>query len=185
MERAFRFEEKSIPSPGERVAPKGSGEECGRKPESQHNKTGLLQSYHEVGTLVEVFAFPKLLHCRPHSSSVRKTVLWDRFSDSFSPGEAIGCCRTRAFFDSLKRAFHLGRAVLRPWRTIVFVYTYQKRKLYIVVNVQMSAACIQKCDLNKIIIEIRPVFMYNDRVVVLTKPPTDIHGRQGLPERSF
>ena len=49
----------------------------------------------------------------------------------------------------------------------MFVYTYQKRKLYIVVNVQMSAACIQKCDLNKIIIEIRPVFMYNDRVVVL------------------
>ena len=42
------------------MAPKGSGEECGRKPESQHNKTGLLQSYHEVGTLVEVFAFPKL-----------------------------------------------------------------------------------------------------------------------------
>jgi hypothetical protein len=31
----------------------------------------------------------------------------------------------------------------------------------------MSAVCIQKCDLNKIIIEIRLVFMYNDRVVVL------------------
>ena len=74
---------------------------------------------------------------------------------------------------------------MRPWRTIVFVYTYQKRKLYIVANVQMSAVCIQKCVLNKIIIEIRIVFMYNDRVVVLTKPPTDIHGRQGLPERSF
>ena len=27
---------------------------------------------------------------RPHSSSVRKTVLWDRFSDSFPPGEAMG-----------------------------------------------------------------------------------------------
>ena len=31
----------------------------------------------------------------------------------------------------------------------------------------MSAGCIQKCVLNKIIIEIRTVFMYNDRVVVL------------------
>ena len=38
---------------------------------------------------MEVFAFSKSLRCRPHSSSVRKTVLWDRFSDSFSPGEAI------------------------------------------------------------------------------------------------
>ena len=34
----FSLSEKSIPSPGGRVAPKGSGEECGRKPESQHNK---------------------------------------------------------------------------------------------------------------------------------------------------
>ena len=65
-------------------------------------------------------------------------------------------------------AFRPGSAVFgRGKRVIVFVYTYQKRKLYIVVNVQMSAVCIQKCDLNKIIIEIRPVFMYNDRVVVL------------------
>jgi hypothetical protein len=37
----------------------------------------------------------------------------------------------------------------------------------------------------KISVEIFGGFVYNDRVVVLTKPPTDIHGRQGLPERSF
>ena len=170
------------PSGGPR---RGSEEECGRKAESQYNISDLLSGWVRERTLVKVFAYPKSKHDRPHSSSVRKSVLWDRFSDSFSPGEAIGCCRTRAFFDSLKRAFHLGRAVLRPWRTIVFVYTYQKRKLYIVVNVQMSAACIQKCDLNKIIIEIRPVFMYNDRVVVLTSPPTDYHGRCAFPQGVF
>ena len=28
---------KSIPSPGGRVAPKGSGEECGQKAKSQHH----------------------------------------------------------------------------------------------------------------------------------------------------
>ena len=168
-----------------RVAPKGSGEECGRKPESQHNKTGLLQSYHEVGTLVEVFAFPKLFHCRPHSSSVRKTVLWDRFSDSFSPGEAIGCCRTRGFFDSLKRAFHLERAFLRLRWTAVFVYTYQFRGFYIVANVQMSAVCIQKCEMYKIGVEIFRGFVYNDRVVVLTRPPKDIHGRYAFPKGVF
>ena len=74
---------------------------------------------------------------------------------------------------------------MRLWRTVVFVYTYQKRKLYIVANVQMSAVCIQKCEMYKIGVEIFGGFVYNDRVVVLTKPPTDIHGRQGLPERSF
>ena len=91
----------SIPSPGGRVAPKGSGEECGRKAESQHNQTDLCQSFHEVGTLVEVFTFPKSLRCRPHSSSVMEIAFGD-FHDSFSPGEAIGCCRTRGFFVSLK-----------------------------------------------------------------------------------
>ena len=74
---------------------------------------------------------------------------------------------------------------MRLWRTIVFVYTYQKHNLYIVVNVQMSAACIQKCVLNKIIIEIQSVFMYNDRVVVLTEPPTDIYGRYAFPKGVF
>ena len=39
---------------------------------------------------MEVFTFPKSSRNRPHSSSVRKTVLWDRFSDSFPPGEAMG-----------------------------------------------------------------------------------------------
>ena len=36
---------------------------------------------------------------RPHSSSVRKTVLWDRFSDSFPPGEAIEALPRQNFYD--------------------------------------------------------------------------------------
>ena len=67
----------------------------------------------------------------------------------------------------------------------VFVYSNQFTGAYIVRNAQMSAGCMQKCVLYKINVEIWTVFMYNDRVVVLTEPPTDIHGRQGLPERSF
>ena len=63
--------------------------ECGRKAEGLYNITDLHQGCRFDETLVEVFAFSKSLRCRPHSSSVRKTVLWDRFSDSFSPGEAI------------------------------------------------------------------------------------------------
>ena len=34
-------------------------------------------------TPVEVLTYTKQKHSRPHSSSVRKTVLWDRFSDSW------------------------------------------------------------------------------------------------------
>ena len=102
----------AIPSPGGRVAPKGSGEECGRKAESQRNQTDLCQSYHEVGTLVEVFTFPKSLHCRPHSSSVMEIAVGD-FHDSFSPGEAIGCCRTRGFFVSLKNWAKRGAVRIR------------------------------------------------------------------------
>ena len=74
---------------------------------------------------------------------------------------------------------------MRPWRTIVFVYTYQKRKLYIVVNVQMSAVCIQKCEMYKISVEISRGFVYNDRVVVLTRPPKDNHGRYAFPKGVF
>ena len=33
----WRSDTHQIPSPGGRVAPKGSGEECGRKPEMQYN----------------------------------------------------------------------------------------------------------------------------------------------------
>ena len=74
---------------------------------------------------------------------------------------------------------------MRPWRTIVFVYTYQKRKLYIVVNVQMSVVCIQKCEMYKIGVEIFRGFVYNDRVVVLTRPPKDIYGRYAFPKGVF
>jgi hypothetical protein len=38
----------------------------------------------------QVFGFQVIRHYRPHSSSVRKSVPKSRFSDSFSPGEAIG-----------------------------------------------------------------------------------------------
>ena len=46
-----------IPSPGGKVAPKGSEEECGRKPETEQNKADLHQCCHEDEALVEVFAF--------------------------------------------------------------------------------------------------------------------------------
>ena len=49
----------------------------------------------------------------------------------------------------------------------------------------MSTVCILKCVLNKIKIEIRIVFMYNDRVVVLTRPPKDIHGSYAFPKGVF
>ena len=49
----------------------------------------------------------------------------------------------------------------------------------------MSACCIQKCVLNKIIVEIYESFMYNDRVVVLTRPPKDIHGSYAFPKGVF
>ena len=49
----------------------------------------------------------------------------------------------------------------------------------------MSAICIQKCVFNKIKIEIYIVFMYNDLVVVLTRPPKDIHGRCAFPKGVF
>ena len=81
--------------------PEGVGRGMRRKAERQHKQTDLCQSFHEVGTLVEVFTFPKSLHCRPHSSSVMEIAFGD-FHDSFSPGEAIGCCHTRGFFVSLK-----------------------------------------------------------------------------------
>ena len=49
----------------------------------------------------------------------------------------------------------------------------------------MSAVCIQKCVFNKIKIEIYIVFMYNDLVVVLTRPPKDNHGRCAFPKGVF
>ena len=74
---------------------------------------------------------------------------------------------------------------MRLWRTVVFVYTYQFQGFYIVANVQMSAVCIQKCEMYKIGVEIFGGFVYNDRVVVLTEPPTDIYGRYAFPKGVF
>ena len=48
-----------IPSPGGRVAPKGSGEECGRKSESLYNITAPHQCHREDEALVEVLTYPK------------------------------------------------------------------------------------------------------------------------------
>ena len=74
---------------------------------------------------------------------------------------------------------------LRRWWTFVFVESNQFRGHCIVRSVQMSVRCIQKCDFTKIKIEIPIVFMYNDRVVVLTRPPKDIHGRYAFPKGVF
>ena len=80
---------------------------------------------------------------------------------------------------------NLGRTFLRRWRTFVFVYSNQFGCHCIVRSVQMSVRCIQKCVFTKIKIEIRIVFMYNDRVVVLTRPPKDIYGRYAFPKGVF
>ena len=49
----------------------------------------------------------------------------------------------------------------------------------------MSAVCIRKYEMYKISVEIFGGFVYNDRVVVLTKPPTDIYGRYAFPKGVF
>ena len=52
---------KPIPSPGGRVAPKGSGEECGRKAESLSSVTGLLSGWSSyLGAGLYVFGRPAL-----------------------------------------------------------------------------------------------------------------------------
>ena len=88
--RPYTGRENSLPR-GEGGPRSGSGEECGRKAESLYNITDLRQRCHTVGALVEVFAFPKSLHYRPHSSSVMEIAFGD-FHDCFSPGEAILRC---------------------------------------------------------------------------------------------
>ena len=50
---------KIIPSPGGRVAPKGSGEECGWKSKSLYNITDLYQCHCEDEPPVEVLTYPK------------------------------------------------------------------------------------------------------------------------------
>ena len=76
------------------MAPKGSGEECGRKSESLCSVTDLLSGwslYVSAG-----LHFSLIHHDRPHSSSVMEIALGD-FHDSFSPGEAISrCARDRS-----------------------------------------------------------------------------------------
>ena len=86
----YRSDTHPIPSPGGRVAPKGSGEECGR----QLTMIGNVKTYSCVASCVQPAQRSDALYCIsdccPHSSSVRKSVPKSRFPDSFPPGEAIG-----------------------------------------------------------------------------------------------
>ena len=66
----WRSDTHQIPSPGGRVAPKGSGEECGRKPDMQYNMSGLLKGRMRNETLQQVCTFQIIERCRPISSSV-------------------------------------------------------------------------------------------------------------------
>ena len=106
---------KSIPSPGGRVAPKGSGEECGQEPESKYNIKDLLLSW----TIIQ----PWSRSLRFRSSNVaariplqsppdggdsyesrcdcpRQSLDFDSLRGAPPRGEAMGCSRTRGFFDS-------------------------------------------------------------------------------------
>ena len=78
-----------IPSPGERVAPKGSGEEFGRQPAMTVNE----KTFSSVASCVQPVQRSDMLYFisgfRPHSSSVMESVPKSRFHDSFPPGEAI------------------------------------------------------------------------------------------------
>ena len=65
-------------------------EECGRLSESQHNISDILSGWMQDRTMAKVLKYLKQEHCRPHSSSVRKSVSKSRFPDSFPPGEAMG-----------------------------------------------------------------------------------------------
>ena len=60
---------------GEGGPRRGSEEEFGQKLESPHNIADLLQRRMQYAVLEKVFVFPVIERCRPHSSSVRKTVL--------------------------------------------------------------------------------------------------------------
>ena len=82
------------PSPREKVArPSASEEIAGRKRNAGSNL--IISTTKQTSTQdeiqVEVFKFLVISVRRPHSSSVRKTVPKSRFSDSFSPGEAVWC----------------------------------------------------------------------------------------------
>ena len=86
---------KSIPSPGGRVAPKGSGEECGQEPESKYNIKDLLLSW------TKIQPWSRSLRFRSSNVSARIPLQSPPDGgDSFPPGEAMGCSRTRGFFDS-------------------------------------------------------------------------------------
>ena len=70
------------------MAPKGSEEECGRKPDNQYPVTDLHAGWMRDETREQVFGFVVIEPHRPHSSSVMEIAFGD-FHDSFPPGEAI------------------------------------------------------------------------------------------------
>ena len=54
------------------VAPKGSEEECGQKPESSYNTSGLHIGPLQDSPLEQVFRWAVIVSYRPHSASVTK-----------------------------------------------------------------------------------------------------------------
>ena len=80
--------EKSLPPGGRWPASAGRKRNAGGNLKSRTT----YQTYSRVGncTFEQVFEFLVIRRCRPHSSSVTKSVPKSRFRDSFPPGEAIG-----------------------------------------------------------------------------------------------
>ena len=70
------------------MAPKGSEEECGWKPDNQYPVTDLHAGWMRDETREQVFGFVVIEPYRPHSSSVMEIAFGD-FHDSFPPGEAF------------------------------------------------------------------------------------------------
>ena len=102
------------PSPGEKVAPKGSEEECGRQPKDSHNATDLHSGWIQNSNREQVFVFQIIKNHRPHSSSVS-------CADSLPPGEAIWVLPHQLTRVSL----HVfpGKMTTRP-RVVILIFRY-------------------------------------------------------------
>ena len=96
------------PSPGGKVAPKGSDEECGRRPESSYNITDLLHGWISLpGVGLCVSGHPTL---PPAFLISHQSVPKSRLVTASPRGKRLGCSRTRRFFDSLRGPHHSVRS---------------------------------------------------------------------------
>ena len=88
--RSRRF--LQIPSPGGKVAPKGSEEECGQKPESQYTASDLRQSWSRGERSSRSSEGPSsdIAARIPLQSPIGSE---EPIGDSFPPGEAMGAAR--------------------------------------------------------------------------------------------